>query len=561
MAETATGQGRRQQADSIAVVAVERHQPSVADDAQGSGLIGDSARIAIASALSRITGLARIMVSAAVLGPTVLGDLFVAVNVLPLVLYDVLAGSAISSVLVPPLVRYLRAGDRAAAGRLAANSLGVIVVSMAVVAGIAVAARSVIAGVLTSGVDDALRSDAMATAALLAAVILPQLVLYAAIGVFVSVQHANRNFLLPSVAPVIENLGLVATVVIVFLRFGRGWEVDTAPRDLMLLLALGSGCSVAAHAIVQYAGARRSAGRSLRPSLHWRHPDLIALARPTADSFIWSSVIAARQFALVVAAGFAGAGGVQAFQLAMLAYFVPLALIGRPIASAALPRLVGTDRSQQLSKSTRLGYRRAVRLASWLAVPAGLGLLVMSRPLATVVARGDFADPAAVTLITAALAGLAIGAASEALFEVARQTSMASGSAVALRRSTLVRAVVSIVGIPVTVAALDGPALLVGLGLVVTVSDLTALLTIHRPLRATRSVDADPRHWPRLLLSAIVAAGPTILIDRAATDWSAASRVAVSSVVLVGLFAASAWVTTDQGRLLSVLENEPGTSE
>ncbi len=99
----------------------------------------------MASALSRITGLLRIIVAASILGSTVLGDLFVAINVLPLTLYDVFAGSAISSVLVPPLVRLLDGRDGPRARQFSANALGIIATAMAAVAAAGLLGRSLIA--------------------------------------------------------------------------------------------------------------------------------------------------------------------------------------------------------------------------------------------------------------------------------------------------------------------------------------------------------------------------------------------------------------------------------
>ena len=65
--------------------------------------------------------------------------------------------------------------------------------------------------------------------------IVPQLVLYAAIGVFVSIQHAHGRFLLPSAAPDRgESWGSWPPIAVVWYRFGAGWvEVDTVPRDLV----------------------------------------------------------------------------------------------------------------------------------------------------------------------------------------------------------------------------------------------------------------------------------------------------------------------------------------
>ncbi len=381
--------------------------------------------------------------------------------------------------------------------------------------------------------------------------------LYATIGVFVSVQHAQRRFLLPSAAPIIENLGLLVTLFVAWQRYGGGLEVGQAPLGLILTLGIGSGISVSLHAIVQFVGARRAIG-AIWFGTGFRHPDIVALAGPTRSSFGWSSIIAVRQFALVVAAGFAGAGGVQAFEIATLAYFIPVALIGRPIASAALPRL---SRSTEDPAALLAGYRTALRLAAWIIVPAGAALVLLSGPLADIIGQGRFDSPEATRLLTYGLAGLGLGAAADAMFEVGRQATMAYGQGTGVGRSTWVRAGVAIAGIPLVVALLDGPAILLGLGLTVSLGDLAALAIVHRGLRADPAWAGDgTRHWPRIVLASAIATVPLALIDnRMDFEWSPLTSPALLAGVALPLIVAS-WLVTDRWRMLrqlgAALQNE-----
>lgn len=459
--------------------------------------------------MSRASGLIRVVVIASVLGSTALGDLFVAVNVIPLMLYDVFAGSAISSVLVPPLVRLLDAGGRERVRAFTARALGLVTTVFGAVVVGAVLGHRLLARLLTSGFDAAVQQPAIRVAGLLLILILPQLVLYAVIGVLVSIQHAHRRFLLPSVAPLVENLGLMATVAVVWYRYGTGIEVGAAPTGLVVTLAVGSGISVLVHTGLQAMGAYRAHG-SLAWSFRWRHPDVTALFGPARESFGWSGTLAVRHFALVVAAGYAGAGGVQAFEMATLAYYIPVALIGRPVASANLPRLTrsmdrparrpatvavhdgsaggsadsgadartGSDRRAVAAAS----YRRAVLVAAALALPAGIIMILFRQPLASVIAKGEFDDAEAIAMVGYALAGLGIGATSEAVFEVARQTLMALGAGSGLRSANRIRASLSVVGIPLAVILVDGPVVLLALGSVVSLADASAFVLVHRRL-------------------------------------------------------------------------------
>ena len=90
-------------------------QRSVARAAVGMGGV---------TAMSRLAGFARVLVVAAVLGTTYLGNTFQAANSMSNVLFELLAAGALSAVLVPTFVTLMDAGDDREAERLANGLLG-----------------------------------------------------------------------------------------------------------------------------------------------------------------------------------------------------------------------------------------------------------------------------------------------------------------------------------------------------------------------------------------------------------------------------------------------------
>src|SRR6476469_3016249 len=78
-----------------------------------------------ATALSRVFGFVRVLVIAAALGTTYLGNTFQATNSVSNVLFELLAAGALSAVLVPTFVTMLGAGDDSGAERVAGGILGV----------------------------------------------------------------------------------------------------------------------------------------------------------------------------------------------------------------------------------------------------------------------------------------------------------------------------------------------------------------------------------------------------------------------------------------------------
>ena len=94
------------------------------DQAGAVSAARDSMTVAAWTIISRVTGVIRFAVIAAVLGPTFFGNTYQFTNSLPnLLYYGLLAGSLFSSLLVPALVRHIDAHDQRASERIAGPAL------------------------------------------------------------------------------------------------------------------------------------------------------------------------------------------------------------------------------------------------------------------------------------------------------------------------------------------------------------------------------------------------------------------------------------------------------
>src|SRR5919109_1210916 len=78
--------------------------------------------------VSRVTGLIRVAVAGATLGPTFFANIFLATNTVPNLTYNLMAGSLLAALFVPTLVRALEKEGTDHARNLAQGLLGVVVV-------------------------------------------------------------------------------------------------------------------------------------------------------------------------------------------------------------------------------------------------------------------------------------------------------------------------------------------------------------------------------------------------------------------------------------------------
>jgi putative peptidoglycan lipid II flippase len=419
--------------------------------------------------VSRTTGLLRLVTVAAVLGPTAFADLYQAATNLPMLIFELLAGGLLTSLLVPTLVRHLDAGDAAAAGRVASGLLSVVLAAGLVLVVVVVATGPLVLGILTASAPDDVPRVAVGLSWLLLSVLIIQVPLYLWVGVAAAAQNAQGRFALPAGAPAVENLATVVTLAVYAVVFGRG-----SPEGLpgVVLLGCGTTAAVLLHAAVQSWGARRC-GVRLRPRATVRlDPEVRGLLRLAAPSLGYAGLEGGRYLCLILVAA-AVPGGVLAFTIAWAFYNLPVALGARPVAQAAL-RALARAHQQGDPPGFSETFNRGLGLVLFVAVPAGVGYVLLARPLITAIAYGEMASAHGRAVLEVCLWGLGLGVIGHAAVIYATQAAYAQGDASRPLRAVAVRTAVAGAGMIGSLLLLDGPMLLLCLGLSITVSDLVA---------------------------------------------------------------------------------------
>jgi putative peptidoglycan lipid II flippase len=400
------------------------------DLTSGSGTARDSMTVGAWTALSRGTGVIRVVVIGAVLGPTFLGNTYQLTNSLPnLIYYGFLAGSLFVSLLVPALVKHIDNRRPKDTARVSGGFLGIALALLLLLAPLAVVLLpellrvTSLGGVGLSG--SALQdSGQIGVTRLLILLTIPQIFLYAVVGSATAVMYAHRRFALPAAAPLVENIGIILVLVLVGMIYGTGKELGSQSTGEVLLLGLGSTGAVAAHAAIQWWGARR-AGIVLRPRAGWRDPEVLVTIRKALRSVTQAGLLAVQLLALLLVSNRV-AGGTVAIQMALNFYYLPIALAATPVALALLPRLSRLHQSDSKEEFTGT-FMEGLGLALFLAVPAAVGFVVLADPIAHTIAAGQMASPEGLRMIAAGLAALALGLVGETTFYVTTQAAYARG--------------------------------------------------------------------------------------------------------------------------------------
>jgi murein biosynthesis integral membrane protein MurJ len=505
--------------------------------------VGDSMTVALWTAISRATGVARGVVIAAVLGATLFANTYQFTSTLPqLVFYGFLGGSMLSSLLIPALARHIDAGDRGGAERVAGGFFGFIVLGMGAVIPLAVLLAPAAMHLATlGGAPSAETAEQARVGGMLILVLVPQVPLYGVIATASAAMYAKGRFALAAAAPAVENVGTVAVLALVPLLYPGIGTLEHTPTSALLLLGLGTTAAVGAHAALQWFGARR-AGIRLRPRPGWRDGEVRPIIRRAVPSLIQAGLTALQ---LLVLLGLANrvAGGVVAFQLATNFFFLPIALGATPVALSLAPRLARMT-GRGAGPAFRDTFVRGLGFALFVAVPAAAGYLAIAVPLARAVSYGGFSTDAGVALIAASVAALAIGIIGQAAFLVATYACYARDDTSTPLKGMLLQ-LGTCLSLASTALLVDGAAVLTVLGLALSAGTVVSAVYLVRAILRDLPPGEEPLGRPlaRITAMSFVMSAPAYTTGTTIADWigggtgaviGVASAAAVGAVVYFG---------------------------
>ncbi|HET9690383.1 MAG TPA: murein biosynthesis integral membrane protein MurJ [Acidimicrobiales bacterium] len=357
--------------------------------------------------LSRLTGFARVVLVATILGTSGLGDAYNLANSVPNIVYDLLLGGILSATLVPVFVGELTRRDRAE-GRRAVDAvvtaivLGLAVVSVALWALAPLVLRFYL---LLNHLRSKAAEQAVGTSLL--HLFAPQVLLLGAIVVSTALLNARRHFAAAAYSPVLNNLiaiaALLATRAVASSLAVGPFRAEHGP---LLVLGLGTTLGYLVQLVVQVP-AMRAAGIRLRPVLDLHHP---AVRRVAGLSAWLVGTVVANQVAFNVVLLYAArrGGDVTVYTTAYQFFQLPYALFTVSIASTLTP-----DLAERWSAGDRLGFARRVirglRVTLGILVPAGAGYAVIASPLIALGVRYGHVSAAGAGAIGSSLAWFAAG--------------------------------------------------------------------------------------------------------------------------------------------------------
>jgi putative peptidoglycan lipid II flippase len=358
-------------------------QPPADAERSNRGLLAASGSMAVASLVSRITGFLRTIFIVAALGVGDIGNAYNTGNNFPNMVYELLLGGVLSSVLIPLLVHAQSEDDDdgvAYTQRLLSIAAAVLgIMTMLTV----LAAPIIAAGFVQEG-------DRRELTSIFATLLLPEIFFYGLGAMFTAVLNIRHSYKPGAWSPVLNNVIMIVTVLVFFLLPGPATlNPATITNAQILVLGIGTTLGIVGQALVLIPALRRVGFAwqwrfRARPSEVGRIGEVGRLA-----GWVLVYVVVSQIGVSVIAKIGNDNGGFTVFTNADLLFQMPYGILVVSLLTAIMPRLSRAAlRKDNAAVIDDLGL--GARLSAVALVPVTAGLIALGPVMAvTLFAYGE----------------------------------------------------------------------------------------------------------------------------------------------------------------------------
>jgi putative peptidoglycan lipid II flippase len=497
---------------------------------RGQGIGRAAVMISVITVLARLVGFGRQVVFAHTVGTTCLGTAYTTANMVPNIIYDIVLGGALSSVVVPVLAGPAVAAERASAQAIAqarqissALLTWTVLLLIPVSAAVALAAHPVVS-VLLSDATGCRRAELTGVGARMLIVFAPQVLLYGLAVVLYGILQSHRRFGAPALAPLLSSLVVIGAYA-GFGAIGGDYvnRLHALPPTAEYLLSGGTTLGVLALVVTAVVPAWRLR-IAARPTLRFP-PGIGPRVRRLALAGVVTLVAQDASVAVVIvlANRYGSPGALVIYGFVWAVFVVPYAVLAVPIATSAFPELsagAGDGTAAAGFDVTAALSTRAIMVASWLGAATLVGARV---PLARVFESHDASSASILALALVAFApGLVGYGLSANLSRVLYARGRNRATATALAVGWLIVIVADLLIVPFVPPARVVPALGLGTTAGLTVSGIALLILVRRE-RGSVALLGVPRAF---------GAGLAGCVAGAAAGWAVAAALPVAGFFL-----------------------------
>ncbi len=363
-------------------------------------LIRSTATVVVAFAIAKLISLAQTFIIARVFGVSAQYDTYVIANRIPEQIFNLIAGGAIAFAFIPVFTGMLARGENDTAWRTASHIINTLF-SVTLFVGLLafIFAPWLIGTVVAPGFDAASQAQTVE----LMRILLVSTLIFSVSGISMGILQSHNRFLLPALAPIMFDLGIL---------FGAWFLV---PRLGIHGIAVGAVIGAALHLAVQIPGLIQ-VRMKWRAELGWDDPNLRMIIKLMIPRILDLGVIAVTTIVTANILSRLDTGSASAYDWGWRIMQIPETLVGTAMGVVIFPTLAALSSVGNVDgkRDAMSGALRFILIAT---IPSAVGLIVVGRPLISLLERGAF-DASASALVYSTLQFFAIGIIFHSLLEV-----------------------------------------------------------------------------------------------------------------------------------------------
>lgn len=340
-------------------------------------LLRSAGQVAVGTLMSRITGFLRTLALAALLGSSLINDAYNVANTLPNMVFELLLGGVLTSVIVPLLVRAEKTAEETGGDP---NAYAQRLFSLATIG----LTGATLIGILTAGFLVTLMNIGPSqphhdTATLMAILLLPQMIFYGIGALAGAVINTRDSYRAPAWAPVLNNLVVIAVVIgMIVMRQGGSSFSTTA----VVVLSVGTTLGIIAQALILIPSWRKLGFR-----WKWRTDFRgVGLGELRSLAFWVIGYVIVGQIGYVVATNVANVasrtvpGALTQWTYAWLLFQLPYGILGVSLLTALMPNMSRAARDNDWVRVKKF-LADGTRLTGIGLLPISIAFWVLAVPL------------------------------------------------------------------------------------------------------------------------------------------------------------------------------------
>jgi putative peptidoglycan lipid II flippase len=356
--------------------------------------------VIVAFGVAKVISLGQVVLIANVFGLSAEWDAYVTANRLPEQIFNLLAGGVLAFAFIPVFSGLLAKGDPERAWRTAAHVINTVFVAALLISFIVfLAAPWLVANVVAPGFD----ADQQAQTVVLMRILLVSTLIFSVSGIVVGILQSHKHFLMPALAPIMFDLGILFGVIFLIRPFG------------VYGIAYGAVLGALLHLGIQIPGLLHFRARWW-PELGLRDPELRHIFRLMLPRMMDLLLLTFTTLFTTNIASRLGTGAVSALDWGWRLMQIPQTLIGSAMATVIFPTLAAlSELGDETGKRDSMnGSIRFILIGS---IPSAIALIFIGQPLISLLERGAF-DASASALVYSTLRFFALGIIVHSVLEV-----------------------------------------------------------------------------------------------------------------------------------------------